>query len=205
MQMKKLDSYRHPPEDRRSEGLVKALVRVESPTSKAPGAERKVESMRDKGAKRPASWKLHIDDGCMGGGEGNIPYKQKMSEEMKDDLFYNKSYYSKYFDSTRHGKFHHCIFADLGWLHNWNNWHGGQGEFAGDSFIVFEGDCDNSKETANCFMHELGHNLLGTSPSHLDGDGHCDDSDCSMQNDARDGEVDYCIDCWNSLYLPYVG
>ena len=148
---------------------------------------------------------LHIDDGCMGGGEGNIPYKQKMSEEMKDDLFYNKSYYSKYFDSTRHGKFHHCIFADLGWLHNWNHWHGGQGEFAGDSFIVFEGDCDNSKETANCFMHELGHNLLGTSPSHLDGDGHCDDSDCSMQNDARDGEVDYCIDCWNSLYLPYVG
>ena len=27
-------SYRRPPEDRRSEGLVKALVRVESPTSK---------------------------------------------------------------------------------------------------------------------------------------------------------------------------
>jgi len=57
-------SYRRPPE-----GLVKALDRVESPTSKAPGAERKVESMRDKGAKRPASWKLHIDDGCMGRGE----------------------------------------------------------------------------------------------------------------------------------------
>ena len=69
MQMKKLDSYRHPPEDRRSTGLVKALVRVESPTSKAPGAERKVESMRDKRAKRAASGKLHIDDGCMGGGE----------------------------------------------------------------------------------------------------------------------------------------
>ena len=59
----------HPPEDRRSAGLVKALVRVESPTSKAPGVKRKVESMRDKGAKRAASGKLHIDDGCMGGGE----------------------------------------------------------------------------------------------------------------------------------------
>ena len=32
----------------------------------------------------------------------------------------------------------------------------------------------------------------------------CDDSDCSMQSDARDGEINYCDDCWKSLYLPYV-
>ena len=29
----------------------------------------RVETQRYKGAKRAASWKLHIDDGCMGGGE----------------------------------------------------------------------------------------------------------------------------------------
>jgi len=61
-------SYRRPPEGAHLRNFPVGK-RGASATSKAPGAERKVESMRDKGAKRAASGKLHIDDGCMGGGE----------------------------------------------------------------------------------------------------------------------------------------
>ena len=142
-------SYRRPPE-----GLVKALDRVESPTSKAPGAKLKVESMRDKGAKRAASGKLHIDDGCMGGGEA-VKHTRTLSEnEFKKDL-YNKVYNgNEGFTQNRKDIFHYCICAD-------EIWTGRTGRCSGDKFVLAMSVCDNwpDDNIGSHFMHELGHSI----------------------------------------------
>ncbi len=174
-------SYRRPPEDRRSEGLVKALVRVESPTSKAPGAERKVESMRDKRAKRAASGKLHIDDGCMGGGEGiecteHLYYDPNEYWSLKDGTgdwdtprrkdgsnndFYDYKFDSNYFDPDRKGIFHYCIIASYIDVQGFDT--NGVAEVngpGGDDFTVGKSEISGGLTAfTKVWMHEFGHNL----------------------------------------------
>ena len=118
--------------------------------------------------------KLHIDRGGMGGGEGNIRYKETFPESDWNDICSENGYYSTHFDSSRHGIFHYCIFSCNGWNTDYGFWrdeyHYGQGEW-GDSFLIFEQDCRDSADwnpkyaeepkIADTFMHELGHNIIG--------------------------------------------
>jgi len=165
------DCYRRPPE-----GLLKALERVES--------------MRDKGAKRAASWKLHIDDGCMGGGEA-VDYKPMISgeEPYRDD--------PNYHDISRRHIWHYCVFCDEQGMGG-----PGAGWPGGLSFVVAAGVSNNIVKT---FMHELGHNILGGSSAdygkHRDSSGHCDKDTCAMWYRSKSGCHDYCSECWNDVDL----
>jgi len=154
-------SYRRPPEGSHLRNFPEGK-RGASATSKAPEVKRKVESMRDKGAKRAASGKLHIDDGCMGGGE-DISFKNELTEDMEDYLYNNQGYDgtgSFGFKPGRAGIFHYCIIA----CYN-DGSHDTLGESytPSDEFQIFsQSVLDETSSTTKWsmnFMHELGHNL----------------------------------------------
>ncbi|MDG6225846.1 MAG: hypothetical protein QCI82_10085, partial [Candidatus Thermoplasmatota archaeon] len=69
---------------------------------------------------------LHIDDGCMGGGKGNIPYSDMLYRNYEKKYPHYKYYYgmtettynkntftwhSDYFNDERHGIFHYAIIC----------------------------------------------------------------------------------------------
>ena len=170
-------SYRRPPAGSHLRNFPEGK-RGASATSKAPGAERKVESMRDKGAKRAANRKLHIDDGCMGGGGSKINYEKSTTFDEFDDIK------KDYFDWNKRGKvFHYCLFCkdtrdskgthwgiaeklNINGTTSYNpNYHGtGKESKDADDFMVKseEGkflNPDKAERQAGVFMHELGHNL----------------------------------------------
>ncbi|MBD3408209.1 MAG: hypothetical protein GF411_18955 [Candidatus Lokiarchaeota archaeon] len=128
--------------------------------------------MRDKGAKRAASGKLHIDDGCMGGGE-EIPYDKYLTESEKDnDIIPN--YFKKLPDgsaSNRNGIFFYCIMAYLepdsdpdDSLSSTSS----LGESSGSPIVIFNGNFGTAGEISKTFMHELGHCLGLDHPSDND-------------------------------------
>jgi len=206
MQKKRLYSYRRPPE-----GLVKALDRVESPTSKAPVAKRKVESMRDKGAKRTADRKLHIDDGCMGGGK-SVPFIEHFDwypghddgmDELKWGGDVNKNGVIDgsekgevgHFHFNRWHIFHYCLLGNERIGQKWYEDKEGIAERGGDDFALWMDQIHTIKNEAQTFMHELGHNLdLG----------HCNDGHCAMETGLHLNDVTYCSDCWSKIDLNKV-
>ncbi|MBN1390559.1 MAG: hypothetical protein JXA22_07960, partial [Candidatus Thermoplasmatota archaeon] len=160
---------------------------------------------------------LHIDDGCMGGGKGNIPHQKYCDDEEK----YQGD--TKYFDSDRKGVFYYCVLCDE---------YGKRGDTAeghgwGDSFLIGAGDSGSHLD--NNFMHELGHCIIeridnGSDPSHPDHTStdsddnfqwaHCD-NDCNMYWNYNGGEryrwsfknrpLDFCSHCWNELSRDGIG
>ncbi|RLF48290.1 MAG: hypothetical protein DRN29_00020 [Thermoplasmata archaeon] len=101
---------------------------------------------------------LHIDDGCMGGGE-QIPYSYEPNL---------RSIYVNYFlhgikNRWRHGIFHYAILCGVNpWKKNIAGFN-----FQQDAFVVCIGTIrayrvlksSRTTATASLFMHELGHNL----------------------------------------------
>jgi len=142
----------------------------------------------------------HIDDGSMGGG-GPIPHKWDKFPESEKDKLYSETGLWSYFTPTRHHIFHYCIFAHYGWK-PWHNWHGGNAEHPGDTFLIFEEAWGNPSEVAKGFMHELGHNL---DLNHCDNkaEGYEDDwfgGECDMKQGKRETHG-YCTDCWEQIDL----
>ena len=123
----RVEVYRRPPEH--SEGCVCGI----SPEAEGVRTQSrrhlnavKVETGRGKGAKRLAV-KLHIDDGCLGGG-GNInklsvtsPFAENWYtyDDWRTNLaakdFYAQSYYKDYFQSNpnRENVFTYCLMVDI--------------------------------------------------------------------------------------------
>jgi len=213
-------SYRRPPEGSHLRNFPEGK-RGASATSKAPGVERKVESMRDKGAQRAASGKLHIDDGCMGGG-GSLNVFIKELKEADEDAFYAGTYSTgisnKGFDTTRSDVFRYCFNAykiDNAYLHK-SYPNRDKDEFTGwrlgNKYTVFMANRNTQDEVLHTFVHELGHTLLGV----LDGPGsgndhqssynpkHCDQSKCVMyqaSDGTRKGEYwHFCDHCWKEMH-----
>jgi len=200
------DSYRRPPEGAHLRNFPVGK-RGASATSKAPGVKRKVESMRDKGAKRPANRKLHIDDGCMGGGNGNIPHPADGKLDWADGYvsadFYDykgsQANPTQYFDwAARKDIFHYCIIAHQVTLlgDDADGWGEGpqptdpQGTIGGDDFSM----TDVGNNQAELFMHELGHNLGLTDKPTKSGK-------AMYRGPGYTGHVDYTSTDWNVIDL----
>ena len=157
---------------------------------------------------------LHIDDGCMGGGGSLNEHKAEIEcstygTEM-NNLLANSGLDgtritgNRGFDkASRDDSFHYCLFADSysGGIIKTTT---GISRTPGNVFILFDGvlGCNHM----GTFMHELGHNLLGLEPSHLDEHGHCDKitlgwASCQMCTNRLNNPGDYCDECWNSMDL----
>ena len=104
------------------------------------------------------------------------------------------------FNSVRDNVFHYCLFAGT----NQNSGEG-IGVVGGDTFIISPGYCDDGYRVAVCFMHELGHNILGV-PTHFINDpgdsnpdkDHCPNK-CTMDRTGTHNGKDvlgYCSSCW---------
>ena len=178
----------------------------------------KVKTGRGKGAERPARCKLHIDRGGMGGG-GSI------SSSKKDLSFYDREgdktwpyddygeFYSdpNYFSTARNGIFHYCIYAKS--VYDPSDGSKGEGIAypSDDRLLIGKGEIDSVTREATCFMHELGHNILGildaSHHSTASGDKyktyHCNQDKCTMdwQGVDNDGDnvVGYCSYCWAEI------
>jgi len=96
---------------------------------------------------------LHIDDGCMGGGRGNIPHTDVLESPWEE------TYQSQeiYFNPDRLHIFHYCVMAHRILFEGSTDRSGVGG---GDSFTVAHEvvKVDRDWITAT-FMHELGHTL----------------------------------------------
>ena len=130
---------------------------------------RRVETPRGQGAKRPVViQKLHIDDGCLGGGDidgdgftgddgggGNIPLDTEMTDN--EWVFDANSYTDQYFtdsSSERVGIFRHCMIVHTGQESREG------GRLQGTSFFYIDDerlDDPHWRDMAQTFMHELGH------------------------------------------------
>ena len=164
------DCYRRPPGGSHLRNFPEGK-RGASVTSKALAKQQlksRVESMRDKGAQRAASWKLHIDDGCMGGGTEVRDEEKTSIEEIDGDN--NDIYDIKWgngwdknndkvlnpdeitqlsgnrFDVKRWGVFHYCLFANEAYHPSDKKTHLGIAEgsdpnsFYQDDLIIGDGD-----------------------------------------------------------------
>ena len=113
---------------------------------------------------------LHIDDGCMGGGDtdgdgytgddgrgGSIPHDPEMTDD--EWVFNANSYTDQYFtDSSpeRVGIFRHCMIVHTGEASREG------GTLGGTSFFYIDDerlDDPHWRDMAQTFMHELGHTL----------------------------------------------
>ena len=143
--------------------------REESPTSKAPGAKRRVESRRGKRAQRAARPKLHIDDGCMGGG-GSIGYFEKSYTTERNNLYDNTGIDGTIdqndpgnhgLDLSRHGLFYYSVMAAYPTEAHSNSL--GVSNVMGPRSMVFSQNVlDKTSSTTKWAMnwiHELGHGL----------------------------------------------
>ncbi|MFO8051127.1 MAG: hypothetical protein R6V01_05440, partial [Thermoplasmatota archaeon] len=204
-------SYRRPPEGSHLRNFPEGK-RGASATSKAPGAKRKVESMRDKGAKRAASGKLHIDDGCMGGGGEIIHYDSETDDNPNQPYDQLESYkiYMDYFihgddrlKGDRYHLFHYCAIVN-------SFWSGYRGWAGSDDFYIAYSEHDGQNEIASTFMHELGHNL-NLNPNIFDGVDSkkysLDDYDSVMNYNAPEVYYKYSsggkFNDWENLDLKY--
>ncbi|MBD3407139.1 MAG: hypothetical protein GF411_13555 [Candidatus Lokiarchaeota archaeon] len=129
--------------------------------------------MRDKGAKRAANRKLHIDDGCMGGGGslglyeeeiywqsgGDTTRKSGATDDFKD-FKGTGSGTSPYFDwSNRKDIFHYCLIVNT-YIKTDGSKPVGTAEKPGDDIIIAHSEVPSGATNfARVFMHELGHNL----------------------------------------------
>jgi len=161
---------------------------------------------------------LHIDDGCMGGGGSLNDYEKEIEcstfgYEMNNLLANSgldgtRTTGNRGFNkASRDDCFHYCLFADSYKSKELIKGTTGMGRTPGNVFMNFDGVIlGGAKGQASWFMHELGHNLLGDDPSHLDGDGHCDKitlgwASCLMCTNRLNNPVEYCDECWNSMDL----
>lgn len=139
---------------------------------------------------------LHIDDGCMGGGNSiTMTDELKYLEESEEDVLL-----STHFDNTnRGGIFFYCIFA----YRNSPNEGSGSGILgeSGKPFIVFDATRWDATDQAHTFMHELGHNLIkgpNRDKHNFDGHEHCENK-CAM-NSGTD-YVQYCDPFWEAIEI----
>jgi len=154
----------------------------------------------------------------MGGG-GSI------SSSKKDLSFYDREgdktwpyddygeFYSdpNYFSTARNGIFHYCIYAKS--VYDPSDGSKGEGIAypSDDRLLIGKGEIDSVTREATCFMHELGHNILGildaSHHSTASGDKyktyHCNQDKCTMdwQGVDNDGDnvVGYCSYCWAEI------
>jgi len=142
---------------------------------------------------------LHIDDGCKGGGEGNIPYSYMFYRSLLTKTPHFNEYYKdqNYFSIDRREIFHYCIIChyqddDTG---IWGSGHIGTAYVeADDDFglaaqAIKKTTLSGSYAThlARTFMHEIGHNF-GL---------HDNTGGCIDDNQEGVNTVDYTMDQWN--------
>ncbi|RLF69725.1 MAG: hypothetical protein DRN35_05590 [Thermoplasmata archaeon] len=143
--------------------------------------------------------KFPADDGCMGGGEGNIPYSYMFYRSLLTKTPHFNEYYKdqNYFSIDRREIFHYCIIYhyqddDTG---IWGSGHIGTAYVeADDDFglaaqAIKKTTLSGSYAThlARTFMHEIGHNF----GLHDDTGGYMDDDQEGVNT------VDYTMDQWN--------
>ncbi|MFA5771989.1 MAG: hypothetical protein WC974_04585 [Thermoplasmata archaeon] len=156
---------------------------------------------------------LHIDDGWMGGGTSvthytdNIPYNSQTQFDIFNfkggettDLNGDGVLEPRRFSVNRYDIFHYCVY-----VHSIDGGEG-KGDVGGDTFAIGKGVISSIPREAVCFMHELGHNLLGGPPNHFivdpNGGRHCGDQNCVMYyTGSTNNNLNYCSDCWNALDL----
>ena len=156
---------------------------------------------------------LHIDDGCMGGGE-KVSYLERFQLAHE---FYEYKWGKKwdvnqntrvdigidnlngYFGIKRWHTFHYSIFVHRHKEASWSVDIEGEGEEPGDDFIVCDASIHSISNQAQTFMHELGHNL---NLRHPDEDSSIpDDADTAMQSPLLFGTIDFYVDEWKKLDL----
>jgi hypothetical protein len=103
---------------------------------------------------------LHLDDGCMGGGE-QIPYSNLSDPSLR--TIYNRYFLHGIVNRWRQGIFHYAVLCGV------NPWRRDVGgfNFQQDGFVVCVGtirlyrllEPARTVATASLFMHELGHNI----------------------------------------------
>ena len=176
----------------------------------------RVESMRDKGPEAPARPKLHIDDGCMGGGGDKVNFDEYLDfDEEFNDLKWGEGWSKKlisggnyqinygtepHFTQGRWHIFHYCIFGnkkgDLTWKEDWFEMKSVTGEYGGDDFAIWKDEIHTISIEAQSFLHELGHNTgIAKTSSH-----HCN-NDCIMETNTVFTADDFCSKCWNDMEL----
>ena len=164
--------------------------RVETQRDKGPGAQNLVIKSFSK-----HDIALHIDDGCMGGGEALTG--SNFDNDVTDTEFKNNYYgNTAVFNSNRHNIFRYCLIAPYHEgiygesFPQTNPTTGRRYSHYGDRFIIAdqevrnEGLFDTETEWSMNFIHELGHGLGLAHPS---------DNDGNRQND------------WDSITSMYTG
>ncbi|UCE38552.1 MAG: hypothetical protein JSW00_04800 [Thermoplasmata archaeon] len=151
---------------------------------------------------------LHIDDGDMGGGT-EVTHQTSETFTYPDDWddYYDDHFllYSDSSDSHRQNVFHYALMA-----HSKEPGSSlyGEGEVAGDMLVLYFINRVDRDFQANRFMHEFGHNILGTiDTSHQSSESddpqktiHCNDNTCAMWWIEQDtANKDYCDDCWAEI------
>jgi len=107
---------------------------------------------------------MHIDDGSMGGGGEEIPYKEKITYHETNEIYW-KYFLHENMTNERKGAFHYVIFCSYGAITR-----GGYSFQALDNLDGFVlaiqyirdwrvRESQRELSTASLFMHELGHNL----------------------------------------------
>ena len=189
-------SYRRPPEGSHLRNFPEGK-RGASATSKAPGAKRKVESMRDKGAKRAANRKLHIDDGCMGGGNV-IPSTFSYGGTNYDVSDCDVNNAKRIAIEDKFHDYDSVFVYACGVKKN----DGSTGGICSDSYGAFFGSMGSRLIS---FAHEFGHCVgIGNQDDWDDGNSdevYCSDEDCYMSRTSGD-ENHYCDDCFNAMLAP---
>ena len=107
---------------------------------------------------------MHIDDGSMGGGGEEIPYKEKITYHETNEIYW-KYFLHDNITNERKGVFHYVIFCSYGAIT--------RGGYSFQAFDNLDGfvlaiqyikdwrirESQRELSTASLFMHELGHNL----------------------------------------------
>ena len=159
----------------------------------------------------------------MGGG-GSLGFsKNSFNDALESQLYQGNCpdaiSSNKGFTQERKGIFHYSIFANK---KSSGSTATGYGEYADDLFVIYDGNLDDSCEQTKAFMHELGHNLMGThdDPAHsyynpeathlkdtspdYDGRDHCTDSNCALvRGHYDDPPFTYCSKCWPCIKLDW--
>jgi hypothetical protein len=156
----------------------------------------------------------------MGGG-GPITHRDKIEHSVNGEEYENL-YDNNGLDGTgsygftpeRQGIFHYCVFAHDSDASTSTKKKTGNGDTPGDEFVLYDANLDSSNEQIKAFLHELGHNLLGKDKpgstshnpkgTHLDSNGHHDNSNCAMvKGHYDDPPLTYCGKCWGAIKLDW--
>lgn len=106
---------------------------------------------------------MHIDDGCMGGGE-EIPYKERITYSETKEIYWRYFLHNST-QNPRKGVFHYVLLCS--YSATTRGGHSFQGWDVLDSFVLAvqyirdwrPKEKDREVAMASLFMHELGHNL----------------------------------------------